>query len=324
MSELPFLQRYPAYRIESQSALFANERWLLRPEKIECVDPDNVTLACNSVNLDQLVLSVATSTGYRAWKYDPDNFTLFLVLTGDFLVESNRKAKTLRDGEAVLIPPGRRVTSLKDASVAAFLTIRAQPLVSKKRMQSLPLVFIERGRSLSRITVALLEDLSSRPNLPSMRAIGSWEALLGAEILDALNSSGALQEQTREASLRQVKEAEDYIADRLDGVLAVGAIADHLGISSRSLQLAFRRHRDTSPHQYIARERLAKVRLRLLQAHGGDTVTNIALGAGIASLGRFAKHYRDTYGEKPSETLAHALRRNGPPERRRASFAETG
>lgn len=310
MSELPFLAQYPTHRTRSRSALLANETWYSRLEKFECADPQNVTVDCNSVEFDKLALGVVTSTGYRVWKYDPDNFALFVVLSGEVSVDAGGESKSAKEGQAILIPPGRRVSSPKDGCVSAFLAIQAGPVASEEGVLSLPMLSMDEGGSLGRIAIALLTELSHRPTPPSARAIESWQSLLSVEVSDALFNAGAFREQIREASLRQVKQAEDYIAGRLDEVLTISAIADHLGISNRSLQLAFRRHRAVSPHQYIANERLAQVRSRLMQAKGEDTVTSIALDNGITSLGRFATRYRAAYGERPSETLARALRRN--------------
>jgi AraC-like DNA-binding protein len=91
-----------------------------------------------------------------------------------------------------------------------------------------------------------------------------------------------------------------------DRDLSIGEIARVAGVSPRAVQLAFRRHLDTTPTAYMRRVRLEQARHRLLNAtpEDGLTVTRVALDWGFANPGRFARAYRAAYGELPSQTLA--------------------
>jgi transcriptional regulator GlxA family with amidase domain len=40
------------------------------------------------------------------------------------------------------------------------------------------------------------------------------------------------------------------------------------------------------------------------------SVTSVAFVCGFGNLGHFARDYRETFGERPSETLARAARRS--------------
>jgi transcriptional regulator GlxA family with amidase domain len=54
-------------------------------------------------------------------------------------------------------------------------------------------------------------------------------------------------------------------------------------------------------------------RRRLIASDPGKvTVTWIAIGTGFNHLGRFARYYRKTYGESPSETLRRSRNTVGP------------
>ncbi|MEU0560255.1 helix-turn-helix domain-containing protein [Dactylosporangium sp. NPDC006015] len=70
------------------------------------------------------------------------------------------------------------------------------------------------------------------------------------------------------------------------------------------LQLAFRRHLDTTPMAFLRGVRLSRARGDLLAATAGDgrTVTAIAARWGF-TVSRFSQHYHATYGELPSQTL---------------------
>jgi AraC-like DNA-binding protein len=75
-------------------------------------------------------------------------------------------------------------------------------------------------------------------------------------------------------------------------------------VTPRGLQLAFRRHLDTTPMAYLRRVRLDHARedLRAAIAGDGHTVTTIAARWGFTPS-HFTQHYRAAYGELPSHTL---------------------
>lgn len=105
----------------------------------------------------------------------------------------------------------------------------------------------------------------------------------------------------RPASVKRVMDAvqelpaEPYDANRL------AAIAQ---VSLRTLQEAFRRHVGMSPMAYVQEVRLQRVHRQLrAAAPGTTTVTDVAHAWGFVHLGRFARRYRERFGESPSETL---------------------
>ena len=84
-------------------------------------------------------------------------------------------------------------------------------------------------------------------------------------------------------------------------------IAAAAGTGSRAIQVAFRRHYDTTPLGYVRRVRLEHAH-RDLQAGDptrGDTVAAIAARWGFAKPDRFAAYYRAAYATLPSHTLRH-------------------
>lgn len=87
--------------------------------------------------------------------------------------------------------------------------------------------------------------------------------------------------------------------------ITVGDIAGAASVSTRTIQLAFRRHLDTTPTAYLRKVRLAEAQRRLQAASPGDgtTVVRVAAEWGFARSDRFAAHYRAAYGRSPGETL---------------------
>lgn len=107
---------------------------------------------------------------------------------------------------------------------------------------------------------------------------------------------------TTPASLRR---AVAFIDDHLDQPITPTQIAEAARVSPRALNETFRRHRDTTPTDYLRRARLAQAHHDLATAEPGDgqTVTAIAARWGFHSPTRFAAIYRDTYNTTPSSTL---------------------
>jgi AraC-like DNA-binding protein len=81
-------------------------------------------------------------------------------------------------------------------------------------------------------------------------------------------------------------------------------IAESIHVTPRAVQYMFRRHLDTTPLQYLRRQRLHYAHLDLLAADRmKETVTTVAARWGFAHTGRFAVLYRQHFGESPHTTL---------------------
>jgi AraC family ethanolamine operon transcriptional activator len=74
-------------------------------------------------------------------------------------------------------------------------------------------------------------------------------------------------------------------------------------VSERALRNTFRRQHGISPKQFDIRRRLNEARRALCDAAAGQTVTAIAMRFGFFELGRFARLYKATFGESPSQTI---------------------
>ncbi len=149
------------------------------------------------------------------------------------------------------------------------------------------------------------------------RALLGPDSLLGRQIESALmtglleaypNSYSAALSGQRAADLapRLVRRAEEFMQAHLDRPLAVEDLAAAVGVSVRSLQMAFLKFRGTSPMATLRALRLARAHADLQNPKSGDTVTTIATRWGFLHFGRFAALYRARYGQSPSETLRAA------------------
>ncbi|XOT96215.1 helix-turn-helix domain-containing protein, partial [Alcaligenes pakistanensis] len=76
------------------------------------------------------------------------------------------------------------------------------------------------------------------------------------------------------------------------------------GVSSRTLQQAFKDHYGVSPMQYLRQVRLDRLRHELIHSNEPHlTLADLAMRWGFAHQGRFSAEYRGRFGETPSETL---------------------
>jgi AraC-like DNA-binding protein len=100
-----------------------------------------------------------------------------------------------------------------------------------------------------------------------------------------------------------VRRAERFMIDNAASRITLSDVAQHLGISLRSLQAGFRDWRETTPNAFLRRVRLQLVRDELLLASTEANVTAVALQHGFSHLGRFSAQYRAVFGEDPSVTL---------------------
>jgi AraC-like DNA-binding protein len=109
---------------------------------------------------------------------------------------------------------------------------------------------------------------------------------------------------SRDAHPATVRRAVDFIEAHAGTAISLADIAAAAHVSVRALQLAFRRHLDTTPTAFLRAVRLAGVRRDLVDADpNGATVARIAARWGFAHQGRFGITYRDAFGETPGSTL---------------------
>ena len=101
-----------------------------------------------------------------------------------------------------------------------------------------------------------------------------------------------------------LKRALRFIDENVNSAITTTDIAGAARMSARGLQALFSRELGITPMVYLRRLRLASARAELLDAEpeSGD-VASVARRWGFGHLSRFAKTYREEFGENPSETL---------------------
>lgn len=100
-----------------------------------------------------------------------------------------------------------------------------------------------------------------------------------------------------------VKKTEEYMRAHAHQPLSIEQLAEHAGVSVRTLFSGFRDFCGTTPMAYLRNLRLEQVHLELSTQSHDASVTDIAFKWGFAHLGRFSQEYKKRFGEAPSTTL---------------------
>ena len=166
------------------------------------------------------------------------------------------------------------------------------------------------ARALAENTLALLGILGREPDL---RLPESAPTTLFAAVVEGLDLESHLDGdhggKRCKPSFATFAEARQALAGM--ATYDAAALAAAVGRSSRAIQMAFAEHARMTPSRYFNSLKLHRARTAL-QADPGDraaTIGDIAMTHGFQDWSRFARMYRQQFGETPSRTRA----RRGPP-----------
>ncbi len=108
--------------------------------------------------------------------------------------------------------------------------------------------------------------------------------------------------------------AYQFILDRItDANLSVRDVAAQIGVTERSLQLAFRANLGLTPAEFIRKRRMERIRAELESGGASGVKVNIldvATRWGVSNRSTLAQNYRHVFAETPFETL-HGKTREG-------------
>ena len=102
-----------------------------------------------------------------------------------------------------------------------------------------------------------------------------------------------------DAALRYVRRAEELFRRKAQESVTLAEAAACAGCSVRALQLAFHRCRGMTPMAALRRIRLEAARATL--ADGPTSIRAIAAAYRFTNPGRFARLFKEVFGQSPSE-----------------------
>ncbi len=260
------------------------------------------------------------SSGHEIELKDSNTVTILMPIAGRLDIRITDKEYMAHPGRFLVVRPSERLTRATPIIRAKFKATTLQIAVA--RLQKLAdacglppeKAFAtdageltgSAGKYLARQLPQLSEDLFARPGQAVPKKVLTVLATLIDEQIcymlgDIVESSTS---KNVVPAFHRVRQAEDLMHARSDEPLSMLDVAQSLGVSLRSLQLAFNEVYDLGPRDILNRIRLDKARQRLLAADADGQVTTVALDCGFFHLSRFAQAYARAYGERPSETLA--------------------
>jgi AraC-like DNA-binding protein len=153
----------------------------------------------------------------------------------------------------------------------------------------------------------------ARPGQESATEREDAARLLGHTLLQTFpnnvvaEASRQMRAESRNATPSLVREAVRIIEAQGSADLGLPELAQACGVTSRTLQYAFRQHLGCTPSDYLRRVRLDLVR-QALRDGSSLTVGEAATRFGFFNPGRFAADYRQVFEENPRQTLHRSAR----------------
>jgi len=179
-----------------------------------------------------------------------------------------------------------------DGDIDAFATSNAIWVLSADRM--------------NHIRKLLTRLIAADCRLVSVQAARTAEEEWITLMLDASRFPSGQNVRGRPAFSRQriISKALECIQGSQDETLYVEDLCNAAGVSERTLRGVFNEYFGIGPIRYLRQRRLHRIRAALLATQQGrDTISSIASGFGVWDFGRFAREYKATFGELPSQTL---------------------
>ncbi|MGF6528823.1 AraC-like DNA-binding protein [Variovorax sp. PvP013] len=162
------------------------------------------------------------------------------------------------------------------------------------------------SRLMFEIGQAIIDGMRDQAPLMSapMAIVSLKEAVLSL-FVEAMphDHSEYLGRRTALPAPKHVRRAIEFMHANLLRPLRLEDIALASQTSARSLQMAFRQFRNTTPMDYLRRLRLDGARNELIHCPPGTSVADVAYRWGFAHHGMFASRYAKLFGESPSATL---------------------
>lgn len=249
-----------------------------------------------------------------------EHYIIVLLREGQMVLRhGSERVTAVPHGRGVVLSPPRAVQlELSDDSATLCLAVRRADLethfekLTQSELQG-PLRFessldVSRGQgaALGRLVAFAASECDRCDGLPETPLMRKElrDSLLTAFVTCVPHGRPAhAHPRGRSIAPGHIRRAEAWIDAHANEAIGIAEMAAAAGVSARTLQEAFRRHRGVSPLQFLRARRLEIAHRKLLAAEPGATVASVAHSIGFCHLGRFAIEYRQRFHESPSDTL---------------------
>jgi AraC-like DNA-binding protein len=261
-------------------------------------------------------LDYSFDIGYSA--EPPDLVIVCDVISGTIRRDGEGSSDTFGPGEQFLISrPGLPYSGVAHATRLEFTVLDPAILTRVAEPGGGGTVRLLDHRPVSRDasiqlrgSIAYLRDLmgAAAESQPSAVLVNAASQFLAACVLNTYPNTAVTDptaQDSHDAHPDTLRRAMAFIEEHAHEDITPADIAGACFVTIRAVQLAFRRHLDTTPTDYLRQVRLEHAHRDLREATPGDglTVTAVAYRWGFRSSSRFAAAYRRAYGVIPSQTL---------------------
>jgi AraC-like DNA-binding protein len=256
---------------------------------------------------------------------EAERFRLFSALTGKGHSTVGKHAIALDADQCCIISPGQKVTLASDGGHEWF-NMRIDGGAFERKLCYLlgaqpsgKLVFetavnrnAPRFQQFWRLVLFFAEQLNatSEPLPPLVQRELEQAILVSFLSANRHNFSDLLEREPNETLPSHVRRAEEFIEAHWDEAISIENLVETTGVGARAIFRAFQQSRGYSPMAFARMVRLRHAREMLASGDPEASVTAVAFVCGFGNLGHFARDYRETFGERPSETLARSARRS--------------
>ena len=247
-----------------------------------------------------------------------DSYLLHIPLAGGGQVIRGKEILEVGTGSLIMLNPGQPFKMHLSAG-QANLTVRfpgqlLRDFIERETGRAVAgeLVFFagetlhqEDSDSVRRFLAYVCDELGSQRQSLASTVGRQFEQALVSLVLTKLPHSysellGGVPQEPAPSYLQRVV---DFIATHYAEPLTLQQLAETAAVAPRTLQSGFREYYNQTPMEFLRDYRLDQARQLLTGAGApGQTVTQIALACGFQHLSKFAKCYRERFGESPSET----------------------
>ncbi|QVN04086.1 AraC family transcriptional regulator [Pseudomonas rhodesiae] len=166
--------------------------------------------------------------------------------------------------------------------------------------------------SIQRLVETILDFSEKSPIFVKRVADSLKESLIGFFLCNFRNNyTLSILDPKRSITLTPhlINRAAEYMASSVDPHLTVCEVATHAGLSVRSLQMGFKKFKNTTPIVFLREQRLEKARRMLNMEDNSLTPKEIAYACGFTNYQSFCKYYSLKYFIHPSFIGQPSLRK---------------
>jgi AraC-like DNA-binding protein len=320
------LRRFPVFRTSDPEEFRHALLTRFGATKANIKSSDELTATGSLLQLQSIGLIYGQGSNAASAEFpEADRFRLFSTLSGRGETRIGKHAIALDADQCGIISPGHQCSLAADGGHEWF-NLRIDSGAFERKLAYLlgarpngRLVFepavnrnAPRFQQLWRLLRFFAEQLDATSEKLPPLVLHELEQTILVAFLSANRHSFShlLDREPKDTLPSHVRRAEEFIEAHWDQAISIEKLVEATGVGARAIFRAFQQTRGYSPMAFARMVRLRHARQMLSAPDRETTVTAVAFICGFGNLGHFARDYRETFGERPSETLARTTRRS--------------